>query len=416
MGTPAPAAAPATRLAALRERIAVWTNTRPVRADLVPAVALWVVAVTTQILLVVPAAAGIRRVPPVPVILLWAAVLTAPLALRRRLPLTVFAVSTANFAVFWAQGLPNEIASWAVLGVAVYSAAAWGHRRRGAALLTAVPVVFTVAAAVSAAGTGAAHLLAGLFFAYLPYVLACATGLVVRRSRDLRAALQDRTAELERERAGTAARAAAAERLRLARELHDIVAHHVALVSVQAGAARRLFDRRPEQARAAVAEVETAARAAMHDLETLLGLLRSADVRQDDEPGEPAPGLAELPDLVDGVRRAGLIVELTVEPADLTLPASVEVSLYRLVQESLTNVLRHAHATRASVLVARRPGAVEVDVIDDGLGESSHRTGGSGGGRGLPGMRERAAMHHGTLVAGPGPDGGFRVRAVLEVR
>jgi signal transduction histidine kinase len=229
-------------------------------------------------------------------------------------------------------------------------------------------------------------------------------------------------------------RAAGEEQARIARELHDVIAHSVSVIVVQAAAADDVFDTRPDQARAALRSIETAGREALGELRQLLGAVSS-----------PQPGLARLAELTAPLRDAGLEVAVHREDADgLTLPPTVDLSAYRIVQEALTNTLRHARATRASVTIRRVGDALELDVSDDGTGSAvptgsvsvrsggadgsepggsasgpdgsaSGGSGGSGSGRGLVGMRERAAMLGGTVDAGPLPDGGFRVRAWLPL-
>jgi signal transduction histidine kinase len=193
-------------------------------------------------------------------------------------------------------------------------------------------------------------------------------------------------------------RAVGEEQARIARELHDVIAHSVSVIVVQAAAADDVFDTRPDQARTALRSIEAAGREALGELRQLLGAVSS-----------PRPGLSRLAELTAPLQDAGL--EVAVVGAARDLPAGVDLSAYRIVQEALTNTLRHAHATRASVTIREVGGALELDVSDDGTGV----VGPSGDGRGLAGMRERAAMLGGTLDAGPLPDGGFRVRARLPV-
>jgi signal transduction histidine kinase len=210
-------------------------------------------------------------------------------------------------------------------------------------------------------------------------------------------------------------RAAGEEQARIARELHDVIAHSVSVIVVQAAAANDVFDHRPDQARGALGSIEAAGRETLRELRQLLGAVTA-----------PAPGLDRLPELAEPLRAAGL--EVTVAADDLEVPERVGASAYRIVQEALTNTLRHAGASRASVTVRRVGGALELDVRDDGHGDDGHgdadqdtagaRTAGAGvptAGRGLVGMRERVVALGGTLEAGPLPEGGFGVRARLPV-
>jgi signal transduction histidine kinase len=211
-----------------------------------------------------------------------------------------------------------------------------------------------------------------------------------------------RTRDLEREERARAA--VVAERARIARELHDVVTHNVSVMVVQAAAGNDVFDTHPDRARDALQAVEETGRRALGELRRLLEV----------EAGDgtlPQPGLARVGELVDQVRRAGLPVELTVEGTPHELPEALDLSAYRIVQEALTNTLKHAHATRASVRVRYAPLEVEVEVADDGVGASVS----DGGRRGLVGMRERVALFGGDLRAGSEPGGGFAVRARMPV-
>ncbi|MFD7921799.1 sensor histidine kinase [Streptomyces sp. NPDC059740] len=265
--------------------------------------------------------------------------------------------------------------------------------------------------------------------------MAAAAGDAVRSRRAFIDAIRERAERAERTREEEARRRVAEERLRIARELHDVVAHHIALVSVQAGVASHVMDSRPDQAKEALAHVREASRSALSELRTTVGLLR----RSGDEAGaptEPAPGLAALEQLVDGFVRAGLPVDLGHGPPDVPgpagsgagdrsqaaddrpeLPASVDLAAYRIVQEALTNTRKHAGpAARAQVRVDHGRDALTVTVLDDG----SAATPGPGaaerpGGHGLLGMRERVVALGGVLDAGPRPEGGFRVSARLPL-
>ena len=205
-------------------------------------------------------------------------------------------------------------------------------------------------------------------------------------------------------------RAVGDEQARIARELHDVLAHSVSVIVVQASAADDVFDERPDQARAALRSIESAGREALAELRRLLAAVRP---EADGEPAHPQPGLDRLGELAAPLRAAGLEVALKREDDAGALPAGVDLSAYRIVQEALTNTLRHAGASRAEVTVRCVPGMLELDVLDDGRGGASPTA--DGGGRGIAGMRERATMLGGTLDAGPLPEGGFRVHARLPL-
>ncbi|MFC4057856.1 sensor histidine kinase [Planomonospora corallina] len=210
-------------------------------------------------------------------------------------------------------------------------------------------------------------------------------------------------------------RAAGEEQARIARELHDVIAHSVSVIVVQAAAADDVFDERPDQARAALRSIESAGREALGELRRLLASVRPG---AEGEPPHPQPGLERLEELVEPLRAAGLKVVVRREgPGGVPLPAGVDLSAYRIVQEALTNTLRHAAADRAEVTVRTSAETLELEVVDDGRG--APREGGGDAarvhGRGIAGMRERAAMLGGTLDAGPLPAGGFRVHARLPL-
>jgi signal transduction histidine kinase len=204
-------------------------------------------------------------------------------------------------------------------------------------------------------------------------------------------------------------RAVADEQARIARELHDVIAHSVSVIVVQAAAADDVFDERPDQARAALRSIESTGRDALVELRRLL-----ADVRSEgDEPARPQPGLARIAELAAPLRAAGLEVTLREEGAvGDPLPAGVDLSAYRIVQEALTNTLRHAGASRAEVTIRAGSDLLELEILDDGRGGALV---GEIAGRGIAGMRERTAMLGGTLDAGPVPGGGFRVHARLPL-
>ncbi|GAA2451056.1 histidine kinase [Streptomyces pulveraceus] len=241
--------------------------------------------------------------------------------------------------------------------------------------------------------------------------MAGAAGDAVRSRRAFIDAIRERAERAERSRDEEARRRVAEERLRIARDLHDVVAHHIALVNVQAGVAAHVMDRRPDQAKEALAHVREASRSALDELRATVGLLRQSG--DPEAPTEPAPGLAVLGDLVDTVRRAGLPVEVVCADRRPPLPAAVDLAAYRVIQEALTNVRKHAGpGAKAEVSVVRVGNTAEITVIDNGSGGGPD---GEGGGHGLLGMRERVTALGGTLTAGPRYGGGFRVHAILPV-
>jgi signal transduction histidine kinase len=219
---------------------------------------------------------------------------------------------------------------------------------------------------------------------------------------------RERATRAEREREDRARTAVTEERARIARELHDVVGHSVSVMTVQASAVRRLLRPEQQREREALLIVERTGREALAEMRRMVGVLR----RPEEAPAlAPQPSLEHLNKLVDQAREAGLPVELRVEGDPQPLPAGVDLTAYRLVQEGLTNALKHARAERAEVLVRYRPGEIEVTVSDDGQGAGS----GDGGGHGLVGMRERVAVYGGVLETGARPEGGYRLRARLPV-
>jgi signal transduction histidine kinase len=211
-----------------------------------------------------------------------------------------------------------------------------------------------------------------------------------------------------------AARAAADERARITRELHDIIGHAMSVMVVQAGVAEQLVGSDPARARTAVREIGATGRRSLAEMRQLIAALRDDEAGPGDSlPRDPMPTLAQLPALVARVEAAGLPVTLRVHGEPQDLPAGLELATYRVVQEALTNCLKHAAATRATVDLVHEPDLVRVSVLDDGRGRAAAPT--AAPGQGLVGMRERVAVYGGQLSAGPAPAGGFRVDATFPV-
>jgi signal transduction histidine kinase len=247
-------------------------------------------------------------------------------------------------------------------------------------------------------------------FLFVPGFMGIAwfAGFALRERSGQAEAAQQRATQAEREREESARRAVFEERVRIARELHDVVAHHVSMMGVQAGAARLVIDRDRDKAKDALAAIEASSRQAVDELHRLLGFLRQAGETDD---LAPSPGVSQLPGLVAGMRESDLAVEVDVEGEERPLPPTVDVSAYRIVQEALTNTLKHAGASRADVRLRYGPGELELEIVDDGRGAGDPSQ--SGSGLGLIGMRERAALHGGQLTAGPLDGGGFAVHVRL---
>jgi len=247
-------------------------------------------------------------------------------------------------------------------------------------------------------------------FIFVPVVFAIAWlgGFALRERAAQAEAAEQRARHAEREREENARRAVFEERVRIARELHDVVAHHVSMMGVQAGAARLVIDRDRAKAKEALSAIESSSRQAVAELHRLLGFLRQAGDRDD---LAPQPGLSELPRLAASMSDSDLAVELSIEGEQRSLPATIDVSAYRIVQEALTNTLKHSAASRADVHVRYWPDELEVEIVDDGRPNGASPS--ASGGLGLIGMRERAALHGGQLSAGPLAGGGFAVKVRL---
>jgi signal transduction histidine kinase len=202
------------------------------------------------------------------------------------------------------------------------------------------------------------------------------------------------------------------ERLRIAQDVHDLVAHHISLINVQAGTALHVMDKQPEQARVALGAIKDSSNQALRDLRATIDVLRRPG---EQAPLAPSPGVDDIGSLVDGARKAGLDVSTRLEAAPDGVPPAVDLAAYRIVQEALTNVVRHAGPARVTVHVAYTPTAMTIDVDDDGRGMPASAEEHVGSGNGIPGMRERAAAQGGSLEAEPKPGGGFRVHAWLPI-
>jgi signal transduction histidine kinase len=332
--------------------------------------------------------------------------LGGPLVLRRRAPLLMWLVIWAAIALLCllADNSVRGLAFTFVLFAAAYSLGAHAsYRRAVAGLVVTLPVVAVIshrgdlALSFSHGQQGGQAAVALALLQLLAFWLAGVFVCARRRA----VSLATRGAALQRQ----AEQAAAAERARIARELHDIVAHHLSVIVLQAAGTRA--SGRP--AGPALEKIENSARQALSETSSLLNVLR--------DPGEeaglaPQPAIGELDALAASVREAGLPVSLVVD-GDLPLPAVVDVSVYRIVQEALTNVLKHAGPARASVTIGCEQDTVTIEVTDNGTGQQGD--GSPGGGHGLAGMRERAAVFGGELAAGPRPGGGFAVRARLPL-
>jgi signal transduction histidine kinase len=342
--------------------------------------------------------------------------LAAPLAWRRRYPLGVaVAVVTAFLVARVVVHVPEESVTMLVAFVAFYSAAAHGRRPLGIYVLLAceVAVLLQVARELFLVGYMAGmHPLSQSFelgFNVVIFLSPWALGAAVLFARRRESELVERAGELVRERERNAEQAVFAERVRIARELHDVVAHHVSVMGVQAGAARRVMARQPQEAGEALASIELSSRTAVQEMQRLLGFLRSEGDRE--EFGSQ-PGLDRVGDLVAESQRSDLDITLVIQGKRRHLPPTLDVSAYRIVQEALTNSRKHSTGRAASVRIRYGRTKLELEVVDDGTGDA---TVAAPAGHGLIGMRERAALHGGHVELGPRLGGGFGVLATFPL-
>jgi signal transduction histidine kinase len=326
------------------------------------------------------------------------------LVLRRRAPLLMWLAIWAGIALLslLADNSLRGVAFTFVLLAAAYSLGAHASFRRAVAgLIITAPVVAEISHRGEALLFSQDHGAKAVALSSLQLLTFWLAGVFVH-ARKRAGSPAARGAALQRQ----AEQAAAAERARIARELHDIVAHHLSVVVLQAAGARASG----KPAGAALEKIENSARQALEETSRLLNVLRDPD----EEAGlAPQPGIGELDALAASVRAAGLPVNLLIDGDLAALPATVDVSVYRIVQEALTNILKHAGPARADVTIGRTDDTVTIEVTDNGTGQ--HGNGSAGGGHGLAGMRERAAVFGGVLAAGPRPGGGFAVHARLPL-
>ena len=334
--------------------------------------------------------------------------LSIPLVWRRRAPVTILGTVMGTAVVIdFVEGLSKQppLVSFLALIIVIYSAAAYSD--------TGPAVVGAAIAAVGVLGKEVPALITGramgdVLPAVIFWALAWVIGRTLRRPRILAAALQDRALEQERQLADEARRAVAEERTRIARELHDVIGHALSVIVVQAGAERRVLGNGQGSTREVLAAIEQAGRQALAELGRSLGILRKNDQELE---LAPQPSLRQLDELLAQVREAGLSVELRIEGKEAALAPGVDLCAYRVVQESLTNVLKHAGPARAQVIIQFHKWDLDIQIIDDGRGP----TYGVGGGHGILGMRERVALYGGDLQTGPRDGRGYEVRARLPL-
>lgn len=358
----------------------------------------------------------------------YSAAITVPLALRRVYPVAVMVVCSAVFFVA-GERVPTTTASVVIqvaLFMSIYAAWAWSRSRQRMLVASALVVVgmfvwlakliADVPSAADAPGvvpSNVAIAVATLAINVLYFFGAIAWGLVAYRDASRRQQLVEQADELRREQERNAERAVAEDRLRIARDLHDSVAHHVTGIGIQAAAAGHVLDRYPASAATALAAIEQSSRSAVQEMHQIVGLLRD----QDEPPSAPRPSIAALPALAEAAEKDRLTVHFRKVGEPFDVPDPVGTSLFRTAQEALTNIRRHSTAREAELVlryVDAGTRSVEVEVLDSGspaapTADRAHR------GFGLLGLRERAAVHDATVDIGPRPEGGFRVRVRFPV-
>lgn len=332
---------------------------------------------------------------------------TLPITARSVAPLAALIISVVAISLHIGLGYEGVPAGTFAALVILYSAASLTDTRRAifAALIATAGIVIYFATDRGDPGLTAA------VTTYATYAVGWGLGMYARTRREYTNVVEERARLLERERVSQAREAVADERARIARELHDAVGHALNLIVIQAGGAQRVFESKPKLVRDTLASIESTGREALTDMERMLDMLR--DVEGEGDELSPQPSLSHIEQLAAQVKQAGLPVDLTIEGTRVTLPSSVDLSAYRIIQEALTNALKHAGPARAHVTIRHLPGSLELEITDDGRGAAGELVGIEKRGRGLIGMKERVALFGGELNAGPRPEGGFRVHASL---
>lgn len=335
----------------------------------------------------------------------------AVVAVRRRWPVAVFATTALASLAYYALDFPDG-PGWLGLFVAIYTLTAQGDGRRSLVMAGVGIAVLAGCWLIAAADIQPPAAIGWVYFRIGASVMSAALGESVRSRKFIAAEALERAELAERTREEEARARVDEERLRIAREVHDTVAHAIAIINVQAGVTAHVLDKRPERARETLEAIEQTSSQALQEMRAILGVLR------DDNDGRvPHPGLEQIDDLAAKAREAGVDVDLEApSPADVAVPGAVGSAVYRILQESITNVIRHVGPTRVTVALDYGPDTVEIRVTDDGPREGSVADKGPHQpGRGIQGMRERCRLLGGELDAGPLPGGGFAVTARLPL-
>jgi signal transduction histidine kinase len=350
----------------------------------------------------------------------------AVVAVRRRWPVPVFVTAALASLLYYSLDFPDG-PGWLGLFVALYTVTAYGEGRRSLLIASVGITVLAIGWLVAATDIEPRAAIGWVFFRIAASVMAAALGESVRSRQVIAAEAQERAELAERTREEEARARVDAERLRIAREVHDTVAHAIAIINVQSGVTAHVLDKRPERARETLKAIEQTSSQALREMRAILGVLRDVN-----DGRVPQPGLGQIDELTSKAREAGLDVNLEATSPATPLPSSVGNAAYRILQESITNVIRHVGPTRVSVALEHGVEIFELRVTDDGRRDTSaddstpsrsfgghparDGTGSSAkAGRGIAGMRERCQLLGGDLVAGPRPGGGFEVKARLPV-
>jgi len=340
---------------------------------------------------------------------LVAVVLAGAVAVRRRWPLGSVLVVAAFMSLRILLGLGDNLQGAAGVSVSVillfYGLGAFAPARRSVRILALAFLVTTINGLTKPGGGVAAAIPMQLFAVLLPYVLGRMMRARAARAREAQAVAE----QLDATREARARAAVYGERARIARELHDVIAHSVSVMVIQAGGARLVMAEEPARAEESLRSVERAGREALGEMRRLLGILGDGDPRA----LAPQPGLGAIGSLLADARASGISADLLVDGEPVLVSPALDLCAYRIVQEALTNAIKHAAPAQASVNVRWRDGELELEISDDG--RRRQVAAGAGGGHGIPGMRERVALHDGTLHAGACPGGGFTVRARLPL-
>jgi signal transduction histidine kinase len=396
-------------------KIKVWLDRHPVWTDVLMAVVFFAL-VMLNLWVEFGASSLLRLMAAVALIILT----TLPLAVRRRFPVAVLVIVTialiaARHLRFSESPFTTYCLLLAFVSAGVYGSQKWRNLvRMMSALATIISLTYIVFFAERIwilPVQAVMYKISVLLFEIFLFVAAWWIGEVFRIRREHEIELEIKTELLEQETEENARRAVIDERLRIARELHDVVAHHVSVMGLQAAAARRIMNQQPEKVGHLLLGVEESSRQAINELQRLLGFLRDEGKKEEIA---PQPGLARLDLLIQQMKETGLEVSLTTQGQIQNIPPSVDLSAYRIIQEALTNTMKHAYPAKATVIIKCSATNLELQIQDDGPGDKC-KSSDKGKGRGLIGMRERVALCGGEFSAGTAPGGGFLVRAVFPI-